>query len=315
MISPEPFRESGLPVILCAVPVGERTKSGSGFILYLKTMFHAYGSSSRYKGVKKIFSIAIIFTFFLCRLPAQPSVTTASDNHSRSPQHNVRTAGEFIAIGGINGSQSRIYAAGPQNAAAGILIIHDFFGITPATTEAVDRLGALGYRAIAVDLYFGKSAHSNDSAVILMQGKIRTQTDIVLKDAIGYLKRPGRKLATIGFSAGGIDAVNANLMDPGSFSATVLIYAGDYDQIEKSRIEYLKSPVLAITGSLDQWAVKSALHFLDSEKEKSFELYIYPGADHGYAQPFFLNGKNYDAEATRMTWKLTEDFLSRHLKN
>jgi dienelactone hydrolase len=107
----------------------------------------------------------------------------------------------------------------------------------------------------------------------------------------------------------------ANLMDPASFSATVLIYAGDYDKIEKSKIETLKSPVLAITGSLDKWAVESALHFFTSERDKSLELYIYPGADHGYAQPFFLNGKNYNAEATRMTWKLTEDFLSRHLQN
>jgi hypothetical protein len=42
---------------------------------------------------------------------------------------------------------------------------------------------------------------------------------------------------------------------------------------------------------------------------------LYPGADYGYAQPFFLNGKNYNAGATRMTWKLMEDFLSRHTQN
>ena len=215
----------------------------------------------------------------------------------------------------MNGFESRIYAAGPEDASAAILIVHDFFGITAATKESVERLDALGYRTVAVDLYFGKSASSNDSAQALMNAKDRKETDIILNDAIRYLKRPGRKLATIGFSAGGIDAVNANLTEPELFSATVLIYAGDYDKIEKSRLENLKSPILAITGSLDKWAVESALHFFASEKDKSFELYIYPGADHGYAQPFFLNGKNYNAEANRMTWKLMEDFLSRHLKS
>ena len=148
----------------------------------------------------------------------------------------------------MNGFESRIYAAGPEDASAGILIVHDFFGITPTTKESVNRLGALGYRTIAVDLYFGKSASSNDSAQVLMQSKDRKKTDMILTDAIKYLKRPGRKLATIGFSAGGIDAVNASLIDPESFSGTVLIYAGDYDKIDKSRLENLKSPILAITG-------------------------------------------------------------------
>jgi dienelactone hydrolase len=148
-----------------------------------------------------------------------------------------------------------------------------------------------------------------------MREKVRAETDLILEGAIKYLKRPGRKLATIGFSAGGVDAVNSNLLEPESFSATVLIYAGDYDMITPSKIEKLKSPILAISGSLDKWAVQAALNFFTNEKSKSFELYIYPGADHGYAQPLFLNGKNYDAEATRMTWKLTEDFLSRHLKS
>jgi carboxymethylenebutenolidase len=265
--------------------------------------------------VKKVLSILILFAFFIDILSAQNSVATNNSIHHLGSQNGFTEDGEFIAIRGANGIESRIYAAGPENASAGILIVHDFFGITPATKEAVERLGALGYRTIAIDLYFGKSAHTNDSALVLLKAKTRRETDNLLIDAIRYLKRPGRKLATIGFSAGGIDAVYANLMDPESFSATVLIYAGDYDKIEKSKIENLKSPVLAITGSFDQWAVESALHFFASEKDKSFELYIYPGADHGYAQPFFQNGKNYNAEATRMTWKLTEDFLSRHLRH
>ena len=61
-----------------------------------------------------------------------------------------------------------------------------------------------------------------------MKAKDRKKTDIILTDAIRYLKQPGRKLATIGFSAGGIDAVNANLIVPVLFSATVLVYAGYY---------------------------------------------------------------------------------------
>jgi carboxymethylenebutenolidase len=267
--------------------------------------------------LKKILSVFILVTVFLDQAHSQNGgeMAVANSVHPNTTINGPNKVGKFITIRGMNGFESRVYAAGPEDASAGILIVHDFFGITPAMKESVERLGALGYRTIAVDLYRGKFARTHDSAQALMRGKSGTETDLLLEGAIKYLKRPGRKLATIGFSAGGIDAVNANLMDPASFYGTVLIYAGDYDKIEKTKIEKLNSPILAITGSLDKWAVQTALNFFTNEKSKSFELYIYPNADHGYAQPFFLNGKNYDAEATRMTWKLMEDFLSRHLKS
>jgi len=43
-------------------------------------------------------------------------------------------------------------------------------------------------------------------------------------------------------------------------------------------------------------------------------MYFYPLADHGYAQPLFLEGRNYDAKATAVTWLLIKDFLRRNLK-
>ena len=227
----------------------------------------------------------------------------------------VNRAGNFIWIKSASGAAYRAYAAGPENAAAAILVVHDFFGVTPATMETVERLGGLGYRTIAIDLYKGKSASANDSALAFMKAKDRKETDLILQAGINYLKRPGRKLASLGFSAGGVDAMNANLMDPDAFSATVIIYGGDYDKIDQASIEKLKSPVLAITGSLDEWPVQAALNFFANEKNKSIEIYIYPGAGHAYAQPLFLNGKNYDPVATRVTWNVMDDFLSRHLKN
>jgi carboxymethylenebutenolidase len=267
--------------------------------------------------LKKFLPILTLAIFFLDNLQAQNiyDIVARTLVHPDGSAKGTYKAGEFITLRGMNGFESRVYAAGPEDAAACILIVHDFFGITSATRESVEHLGALGYRAIAVDLYRGKFTSIQDSAEAFMKQKVRTETDQILEEAIRYLKRPGRKLAAIGFSAGGIDAVNANLLEPEAFNATVLIYAGDYDMITPSKIEKLKSPMLAISGSLDKWAVQAALNFFTNEKSKSFELYIYPGADHGYAQPLFLNGKNYDEEATRMTWKLTEDFLTRHLRS
>jgi dienelactone hydrolase len=50
------------------------------------------------------------------------------------------------------------------------------------------------------------------------------------------------------------------------------------------------------------------------EAKRPYEMLIYPGADHGYAEPLFNGGKNYNAEAVRATWVPVDDFLGSHLR-
>src|SRR6266571_8095071 len=209
----------------------------------------------------------------------------------------------------------RAFVAGPADAKAAILIVHDYFGISDATKESVQRLGALGYRSVAVDLYGGKSAASHEDAVKLMQSLDRKATDKILQAGLDYLKQPGRKLATMGFSMGAQESLIANLNDPEAVSATVMIYGFGFDKTDIKRLERLKSSVLVIAGGEDTGATQAAINFLSTMKEakRPCEMLIYPGADHGYAQPLFNEGKNYNPEAVRTTWVLVEDFLSNAL--
>jgi alpha,alpha-trehalase len=244
----------------------------------------------------------------LQQLLAAPATTGA-------PGDAGAAKGRFIRLKDGHGAESRAFVAGPEDAKAGILIVHDWFGITDATERAVERLGSLGYRTLAVDLYRGESATTHEAAGKLMAALDRKKTDAILASGIRYLERPGRKLATLGFSMGGLQALNANLDDPDAVSATVIVYGSGFDQIEKARLGKLKSPVLAITGSRDDDSLRSSIGFLSITRETNqpFEMYVYPGAGHAYAQPLFNDGRNYDAEATRVTWMLIEDFLRRHL--
>jgi dienelactone hydrolase len=43
------------------------------------------------------------------------------------------------------------------------------------------------------------------------------------------------------------------------------------------------------------------------------EVYLYPGADHAFAQPLFNAGRTYDPVAAEVAWRLSEDFLKRRL--
>ena len=224
--------------------------------------------------------------------------------------------GSFVTLKQGDGSEFRAFVAGPVDAKAAVLIVHDYFGISDATKQSVKHLGALGYRSVAVDLYGGKSAASHEEAVKLMQSLDRKATDKVLQAGLDSLKQPGRKLATIGFSMGGQESLNANLNDPEAVNATVIIYGFGFDKIDTKRLERLKSPVLVIAGGEDTGATQAAINFLSSMKgaKGPYEMLVYPGADHGYAQPLFNKGKNYNPEAVRTTWVLVEDFLDSHLR-
>jgi carboxymethylenebutenolidase len=228
----------------------------------------------------------------------------------------TREKGSFIVLKQGDGGEFRAFVAGPEDAKAAVLIVHDYFGISDATKQSVQRLGALGYRSVAVDLYGGKSANSHDDAVKLMQSLDRIACNKILQAGLDYLRRPGRKLATIGFSMGGQESLNANLNDPEAVNASVIIYGFGFDKIDTKRLESLKSPVLVIAGSDDTGATQAAISFLSTMREakRLCEIFIYPGADHGYAQPLFNQGKNYNPEATRITWVLVEDFLASHLR-
>jgi len=249
------------------------------------------------------------FVFLLLMLPFAAKAI-AEDNRP------VTEPGSFITIKQSDGTEFRAFVAGPASAEAAVIVVHDYFGISDATKQSVERLGARGYRAVAVDLYGGKSATSHEGAVQLMQSLDRKANDKILQAGLGYLKQPGRRVATIGFSMGGQESLIANLNDPEAVSATVMIYGSGFDKIDANRLERLRSPVLVITGDEDTAAMQSAINFLSSMKaaKRPYEMLIYPGADHGYAQPLFNKGKNYSPEAVGTTWVLVEDFLGRHLK-
>jgi carboxymethylenebutenolidase len=97
------------------------------------------------------------------------SLLTLVANAIGESNTSVGVIGEFILLNQNDGCELRAFVAGPVDAEAGVLVVHDYFGISDATKQSVEHLGALGYRTIAVDLYGGKSATRHEEAVKLMQ--------------------------------------------------------------------------------------------------------------------------------------------------
>jgi len=206
------------------------------------------------------------------------------------------------------------YVAGPTKAAQSVVLVHDWFGVSPAYTAAADRLAAEGYRVVAVDLYGGRRASTHAEAGALLHALHDDLAARQLDAAIKWAAQGDRKVALMGFSMGAKHALSAALRN-GSVRATVLWYGETVKDPE--RLQQLAGPALLIVGSRDgPSAAEDALAFSTAADKAGVgaEVYVYPGADHAFAQPLFKEGKAFDPVATDVAWQLSESFLRRRLR-
>ena len=205
------------------------------------------------------------------------------------------------------------YVAGPEEATAAVVLVHDWFGVSPFYDAAAQRLAGQGYRVVAVDLYDGHRATTHEEASSLL-GALRDELAARKLDAaIKYSAQRDRQVAAMGFSMGAKHALAAALRN-GSVRATVLWYGETMRDPEI--LHRLSGPVLLVVGSRDgPSAADDSLAFSKAADSAGVgaEVYVYPGADHAFAQPLFNQGRTYDPAATGVAWQLTESFLRRRL--
>jgi carboxymethylenebutenolidase len=205
------------------------------------------------------------------------------------------------------------YVAGPETSDKCVVLVHDWFGVSPFYTAAADRLAQQGYYVVAVDLYNGHAATTHEQANALLGALDGRVAGEKIDAAIKSLDDRPRKIAVMGFSMGARHALAAALRN-NAVRATVLWY-GDTTK-DTDRLRNLSGPVLLVAGSKDGSALEDSSAFAKAADAAGTgaEIYIYPGAVHAFAQPLFNQGKTYDPIAAETAWRLTEDFLGRRLR-
>jgi carboxymethylenebutenolidase len=206
------------------------------------------------------------------------------------------------------------YVAGPREADEGIVLVHDWFGVSPFFIEAAEKLADQGYRVVAVDLYSGRRATTHEEAVALLKALDNELAGQKIDAAIKWLSDRPRRVAAMGFSMGAKHALAAARRN-NSVRATVLWYGGA--EQDPQQLQGLAGPSLLIVGSADgPSAADDALGFAKAADAvgAGAEVYLYPGAAHAFAQPLFNQGRTYDRVAADVAWRVSEDFLKRRLE-
>lgn len=230
-----------------------------------------------------------------------------------------------------------VYVARPDGQArAGLVLIHEIWGLVDHIREVADRFAAEGYLVAAPDLlsHGGVAPALGTELFALMTSpdeKTRTDAQPRMRDALSGMRAPdyaawavralrgtvdwlaqqdgvGDRIAVSGFCFGGTYAFALAVADD-RVQAAVPFYgaAPSVDDIAQ-----IHAPVLALYGAHDP-ALIDALPEVTRQMAEAgvdFESVVYPDSSHAF---FNDTGPRYDAEAAADAWRRSLTFLDRHL--
>ena len=245
----------------------------------------------------------------------------ATDEPIASPGSQELPKNEIVAqegtYAGIDGKDIVGYVAHPKGLVpeAGLVVIHEWWGLNDNVKAMAQRLAGEGYLALAVDLYEGEVAEDRDEASRLARGSGERTEQILsnLGQAIEHLRSAGvERIGVIGWCFGGGWSLRTALAFPDQVDATVIYYGRL--TTDRQELESLSSPVLGIFGALDQGIpvetvreFEAALEALDKEAA----IHIYEDADHAFANP---SGTRYNEMAAEDAWAKTLAFFAQFLR-
>jgi carboxymethylenebutenolidase len=238
----------------------------------------------------------------------------AREHAGDAPVAGERAAGissELVEQDGLRG-----YVARPAGVPrAGLVVIHEWWGLNENIREMANRLAAEGYLAFAVDLYGGTVAADPDKARELMSVAMGDpeRTDAALRAAFRWLKDEGgvERVGSIGWCFGGALSLRLAMMLPEELDAAVIYYGRLVT--EPARLVPLMMPILGIFGGQDRGIPLESVREFEAALQtlgKTADIVVYDDADHAFANP---SGTRYEPEAAADAWRRTLEFFAEHL--
>lgn len=198
-----------------------------------------------------------------------------------------------------------------------IIMIHEWWGLNDNIRAMADRLAGEGYIVFAVDLFGGKTATTPVEARQLMLEAIEDANSgrENIRKAFEFVSETASapKVGSIGWCFGGGWSLNTAQLFPDDIDATVIYYGQVTSDDELLRP--INAPILGLFAAEDSGIkVETAIAFREALERlrKDYEVHIYPGVGHAFANP---TGRNYDAATAEDAWQRTLAFFARHLSD
>jgi carboxymethylenebutenolidase len=194
----------------------------------------------------------------------------------------------------------------------GLVLIHEWWGLTAHIRTQVRRFAELGYYVVAPDLFDGQVAHTADQGMALRQqlGEAGPPRIGAALRALETHHRCNGQMAVVGWQLGGELALHA-AMHRTDLKAVVAFYAHPDDYLVLMPAD--ETPILAFYGEHDTTITPETVKRMREALAKSpgrGEVIVYPGATTGF---FNEELPTYNPQAAVDAWEKTLEFLDTYL--
>ena len=208
-----------------------------------------------------------------------------------------------------------------QGRRPGVLIVHQWMGLTDYERMRAEQLASLGYVALAVDVY-GKGVRPADTGEA---GKLagtykkdrallRARVAAGLEALRASERVDPKRIAAIGYCFGGTAVLE--LARSGADVAGVVAFHGGLDSPSPADGRNVKARVLVLHGADDPYVPEADIAAFQKELRDAkvdWQMVYYSGAVHAFTQKGAGNdpsrGAAYDERADRRSWQAMRAFF------
>ena len=229
--------------------------------------------------------------------------------HELTSEKAPAPQGEELEVGG-----AKAYLSLPEGEPkAGLVVIHEWWGLNDNIRHWSDRLASAGYAALAVDLYGGTVATTPDEAMAAMKSVDEKKAKAVLQAAHEFLGSDERvsvsKRGVIGWCFGGAWSLQHALATEDLDVA--VIYYGRLET-DPAKLKAIKASVIGVFGNQDEGIPPAKVDEFEAALKEAgvkYEIHRYD-ANHAFANP---SGGRYNHDAAAKAWKKVSAFLQAEL--
>jgi dienelactone hydrolase len=203
----------------------------------------------------------------------------------------------------------------------GVLVVHQWLGLTDYEKRRATMLAQLGYVAFCADIYgigirpkevkeAGAISGKYKSDRALLRARVNAGLDVLKKNELVDKAR----VAAIGYCFGGTTVIE--LARSGADVTGVVSFHGGLDSPTPADGKNIKGKVLALAGADDPFQKPDDLTAFESEMRDNkvdWQIVFYGGAVHAFTQPdpgFVNAGAKYNEKADKRSWEAMKQFFT-----